>query len=618
MTPPPQPSKQEDTIRVSEIFYTIAGEGPTTGLSTVFVRTGGCDWRCAFCIDPSVPILTADMRWVPAGELLTGTPIIGTSRRKDLEAVGAYRTGIVEGVALRTANKVRVHFEDAPPIDVSESHCFTRQKTHWFIEASRLEPGMKVRYFEPHPTWNESDEYKIGYLAGAADGDGSFHNRTATPNYWHFVIATGDNEILERFESYASDVFSIRMNRGRHHIGGYFSPEVRYIGCLRLTRTSEVLRFREALSQDRESRDFWLGYFAGMVDTDGSCDGKTLSIHQKKPVQRERIARCLSALSLDVEVSDMSFRIRGGRLVSRPLVAEAMPVLERKWGKLWTKDHNRESYATVDRVEPIGYGDVVSIKTDIGTYIANGFLSRNCDSLHAVLPEFRHTWKPMTATEILTEVRSLAGPCLITLSGGNPAIQPMGSLIERGQGLGYTFSCETQGTIAAPWLAKLDHLTISPKPPSSGMQNDYAKLHQTIQAAHTGDTYTDVVLKIPVFDDADYQFARNVAELHPSIPMWLTVGNSQPPGPGPEAVRPEGFEPSLYHGLNRAGEGQGPEGTRVRSGGQGPEGVGSGVDFTALSQRLRWLSERVLEDKWLDVRVGIQMHTLAWQNEQGR
>jgi len=39
-----------DTIRVSEIFGpTIQGEGALIGQPTVFVRTGGCDYRCTWC-----------------------------------------------------------------------------------------------------------------------------------------------------------------------------------------------------------------------------------------------------------------------------------------------------------------------------------------------------------------------------------------------------------------------------------------------------------------------------------------------------------------------------------------------------------------------------------------
>ncbi len=38
------------TISVSEIFGpTVQGEGAVIGKPTVFVRTGGCDYRCSWC-----------------------------------------------------------------------------------------------------------------------------------------------------------------------------------------------------------------------------------------------------------------------------------------------------------------------------------------------------------------------------------------------------------------------------------------------------------------------------------------------------------------------------------------------------------------------------------------
>jgi 7-carboxy-7-deazaguanine synthase len=40
----------KERIRISEIFGpTIQGEGPLIGRPTVFVRTGGCDYRCSWC-----------------------------------------------------------------------------------------------------------------------------------------------------------------------------------------------------------------------------------------------------------------------------------------------------------------------------------------------------------------------------------------------------------------------------------------------------------------------------------------------------------------------------------------------------------------------------------------
>ncbi|MGE4653124.1 MAG: 7-carboxy-7-deazaguanine synthase QueE, partial [Myxococcota bacterium] len=35
-----------------EVFSSIQGEGPHVGASTVFVRFGGCDLRCAWCDSP--------------------------------------------------------------------------------------------------------------------------------------------------------------------------------------------------------------------------------------------------------------------------------------------------------------------------------------------------------------------------------------------------------------------------------------------------------------------------------------------------------------------------------------------------------------------------------------
>ncbi len=40
------------TANLVEIFSSIQGEGPFAGLSTLFVRFGGCDLRCAWCDSP--------------------------------------------------------------------------------------------------------------------------------------------------------------------------------------------------------------------------------------------------------------------------------------------------------------------------------------------------------------------------------------------------------------------------------------------------------------------------------------------------------------------------------------------------------------------------------------
>jgi len=39
----------KDTLRITEIFYSLQGEGKTVGLPTTFIRLTGCPLRCGYC-----------------------------------------------------------------------------------------------------------------------------------------------------------------------------------------------------------------------------------------------------------------------------------------------------------------------------------------------------------------------------------------------------------------------------------------------------------------------------------------------------------------------------------------------------------------------------------------
>jgi organic radical activating enzyme len=66
------------TLLVREIFLTVQGEGPSTGVSAVFVRLGGCNLRCAFCDtdfdEKKSERLTFDRVFTKIRELAAGTP----------------------------------------------------------------------------------------------------------------------------------------------------------------------------------------------------------------------------------------------------------------------------------------------------------------------------------------------------------------------------------------------------------------------------------------------------------------------------------------------------------------------------------------------------------------
>ncbi|MCF6433637.1 7-carboxy-7-deazaguanine synthase QueE [Leisingera sp. MMG026] len=196
-----------------------------------------------------------------------------------------------------------------------------------------------------------------------------------------------------------------------------------------------------------------------------------------------------------------------------------------------------------------------------------------CDSMHAVDSANRHDWAVMTPEEVMGEVRRLSGgkPLTVSISGGNPAIQDFAPVIAYGKTEGYRFACETQGSVSKPWFGDLDTLVLSPKPPSSGERVDWKAFDLCLEAAKgCGQT----VMKIVIFDDKDYAWAKAAAERHPGLPLYLQPGNPE-------------VDPSLPVDLNQA------------------------------TDRLLWLIEKVTGDRWFTPRVLPQLHVLVWGNKRG-
>ena len=61
-------------MQISEIFYSIQGEGRLAGVPSVFIRTSGCNLRCVWCDTPYTS-------WHPEGTAWTITKILGEVAR---------------------------------------------------------------------------------------------------------------------------------------------------------------------------------------------------------------------------------------------------------------------------------------------------------------------------------------------------------------------------------------------------------------------------------------------------------------------------------------------------------------------------------------------------------
>lgn len=84
---------------------------------------------------------------------------------------------------------------------------------------------------------------------------------------------------------------------------------------------------------------------------------------------------------------------------------------------------------------------------------------------------------------------------------------------------------ETQGSKWQDWFIDIDELTISPKPPSSKMNTDFDMLDSIVQRLRDANRSTHISLKVVVFSDEDYNYAKKVHLRYPDIPFFLQVGN---------------------------------------------------------------------------------------------
>jgi 7-carboxy-7-deazaguanine synthase len=226
-----------------------------------------------------------------------------------------------------------------------------------------------------------------------------------------------------------------------------------------------------------------------------------------------------------------------------------------------------------------GEGELIGAPTLFIRVGGCDYRCRWCDSLHAVLPEHKAEWTPMSAEQILAACRALAPPpILVTLSGGNPALYPLTELLALLHDAGYLVAIETQGSRFPAWLRHCDYVILSPKPPSSGERPDLASFAAGLAWLESQQRWP--LVKIVIFDDADLDFAAEIRTLNPASPvrLSLSVGN-----PDTRAIVNDA-DPIHRH---------------------------------ILLDRYEWLVGAVLKRGWHDVRILPQIHVLLWGNRRG-
>lgn len=259
-----------------------------------------------------------------------------------------------------------------------------------------------------------------------------------------------------------------------------------------------------------------------------------------------------------------------------------------------------------------GEGAIIGIQTMFIRFGLCDYACKMCDSKHAVEPKLVKAlaaWR--TQREIFDDMMELLEQKRathiqhITFSGGNPAIHDLTELVELFKAAGKKIIVETQGTKHPKWLARVDHLVISPKSPGMGEEFSPDVFYEFLE--HTVTTGVDYSIKIVIFSAQDIEFAAGVAcLLHDMLgyvwqkQFFLSLGNPLPPT----------FAAVAQFADNGEDDGQMIVDTRATT---------KIALVEELISRYNLLSAEIMKDSRLAfARFLPQLHVLMWGNETGK
>lgn len=307
---------------------------------------GVTDWITGYCVVPETLVLTADLRWVAAGDLVIGQELVGVDETPEFNAQypdnprmqghrnRKYRRAVVLAAPRRRAECVRIILADGREVTSATDHGWlvrrtiagpkyyalppeARDSNYRWMGAGDIVPGDEIA--APLRTWPEEASFEAGWASGIMDGEG-----------WLAVSGPG--------------------NRERVNVGVAQNP---------------------GLVLDR-----FIRYMDG-VGLPYIRQGRAADKCERLDIQRRWAAM------------ELLGRLRPCRL---------MPLHPHLWEGQRVIRSGPNSVRVV-KTEDAGTREVVSLGTSTGTYIANGLISHNCGQHFYRVTEAR-TFAPRSVWEL--------------------------------------------------------------------------------------------------------------------------------------------------------------------------------------------------------------------------
>ena len=524
-TPTNTQGKAEKKIPVVELFGpTIEGEGKLIGTQTHFIRFGLCDYKCRKCIEGSQRVLMADWTYKRIDQIQIGDSVMGmyTSDKSKMHRV--IKAAKVSAVAYQGQKEtIRVQTPNGS-LQCTPDHKLLNVKwRNYWQPADTCQNAVLCTLPIQEPTGN----FWLGWLHGLFAGDGSIHK--FKDRWWRMKVSMQASD-AEAIDKAYSELKALGLDAHLiQHDGGDGATKLYGV---EVTNTTQVEAFRDLYLEGLpEDLDYVRGWISGFHDTDGHYDSHTSSVRISQALHCNewkimRLRQYLELLGITYNVQE--YVNKCGNLMQcvvtsrvAEFFAQCSPVLVRKRAAHFSmRQYPDLPVVNIRDVE--GLSDVWDITTESGSFIAEGILVHNCDSMHAVDPSmvkalaaFRTQEEIFVALKEHTEKHSSQHVKNVTFSGGNPAIHDLTELCQMLKADGWRIFVETQGTKHPDWFQYVDEVVCSPKSPGMGEAFELNVFEEFVQFVGQLSLSFPVELsiKIVVFSAQDLEFAVGVAQV---------------------------------------------------------------------------------------------------------
>ena len=201
-----------------------------------------------YCLDPATPVLTADLRWVPVGELKVGDKLLAFDENSTHTDQRGWRVSEVLSTRRVIQPTYKVTLSDGTETIASANHrwlvTYPSGMTKFWAHTTDLKVGYRVPRLIKE--WDDPQSWEAGYVAGVLDGEGTLgnYNVVSEGKTLRLSFAQRENEVLETtlriLDAWGFD-YSIRNNvNGKDvktvYIKGGRSEVLRLLGMTRPQR----------------------------------------------------------------------------------------------------------------------------------------------------------------------------------------------------------------------------------------------------------------------------------------------------------------------------------------------------------------------------------------------